>query len=80
MATTRQTIARLDWIQLRGPSMPPAGAQGAVIDFIQDGPAAETEIVQTDLDGLDRIVYATPPSCAGSTDRSHLRTRAGGRR
>lgn len=61
MATTHQSIARFDWIELREPvDAAPAGAQGAVIDFIQDGTVAEIEIMKPDLDGLDRIVYATP--------------------
>jgi len=60
MATTRQ-IELYDIVELLEPvDAAPAGARGGVLEFVGDNhDLAEIEITQPDLEGLDRIVYAT---------------------
>ena len=80
MATTHQPLALFDWIELREPfGAAPAGAQGAVTGFLEEGNVAEIEIMTPDLDVMDRIVYATaaqlrridsPSSTAAHTPRT----------
>lgn len=58
MATTH-SIGVYDWVELREPiDAAPAGAQGAVLEFHDNGELAMLEIMEPDLDGLDRIVVA----------------------
>jgi hypothetical protein len=58
VATVHQ-IAQYDTVELIEPiDAAPAGARGGVLEFLEDGSIAEIEIMQPDLDGLDRIVYA----------------------
>jgi hypothetical protein len=58
MATARQ-IAQYDVVELIEPvDAAPAGARGAVLEFLRNGAVAEIEITEPNLDGLDRIVYA----------------------
>jgi hypothetical protein len=58
MATTRQ-IELYDTVELLEPiDAAPAGAHGGVIHFLQDGEVAEIEIMDPELEDLDRIVYA----------------------
>jgi hypothetical protein len=59
MATTRQ-IGLYDIVELLEPiDAAPAGAQGPVIEFIQDGTVAEIEIREPHLEGLESIVHTT---------------------
>ena len=58
MTTVRQ-IELYDIVELMEPvDAAPAGAQGPVIHFLDDGTVAEIEITKPPLDGLDIIVYA----------------------
>ncbi|HWE32272.1 MAG TPA: hypothetical protein VG410_02235 [Solirubrobacteraceae bacterium] len=59
MATTRQ-IGLYDIVELLEPiDAAPAGAQGAVIEFLRDGTVAEIELTEPKFDDvLDSIVYA----------------------
>jgi hypothetical protein len=58
MATVHQ-IAQYDTVELIEPiDAAPAGARGGVLEFLEGGSIAEIEIMQPDLDALDRIVYA----------------------
>ena len=59
VATTRQ-IELFDVVGLLKPvDAAPAGAQGLVIEWLQDGTVAEIELTEPKLAGLDAIVYAT---------------------
>ena len=58
MAITHQ-IEQYDTVELIEPvDAAPAGARGGVLEFLHDGTIAEIEIMEPDLEGLDRIVYA----------------------
>jgi hypothetical protein len=58
MATTR-AIALFDTVELlENVDAAPAGAQGGVLEFHDDGDVALVEIMKPDLGGLDRIVFA----------------------
>ncbi len=60
MATTRQ-IELYDIVELLEPvDAAPAGARGGVLEFVGDNhDVAEIELTHPDLEGLNRIVYAT---------------------
>lgn len=58
MATTH-SIALHDWVELLEPvDAAPAGARGGVLEFHDNGDVAMLEIMEPDLEGLDRIVVA----------------------
>jgi hypothetical protein len=58
MAITHQ-IEQYDTVELTEPvDAAPAGARGGVLEFLDGGDIAEIEIMEPNLEGLDRIVYA----------------------
>jgi hypothetical protein len=58
MATTH-IIALHDWVELLEPvDAAPVGARGGVLEFHDNGDVAMLEIMEPDLEGLDRIVVA----------------------
>ena len=58
MATVHQ-ISKFDIVELlESIGAAPAGAQGGVLEFLNEGNVAEIEITTPDLEGLDRMVYA----------------------
>jgi hypothetical protein len=58
MATTRE-IALFDTVELlENVDAAPAGAQGGVLEFHDDGDVAVVEIMKPELERLDRIVSA----------------------